>query len=379
MRESFGLTQDQLAAKTEGLDWPVSRATISALEKGKHSPSAVTILALTTVLHVDPMEIFDRLKMATPVPPEYRKLSVEQLDARFLELFGSGQFREALTTLDTIMSRLVESELDDPATKCRQMALAEVRRATTLRRLGALVAAKESAERATLLSTEHPALMAAAYQVLVAVHLRRGYLQLGLDAAERAVELAASGGAALMGQALVEKGRALLEARRFEDAYRVFTEARDRLLEAGDDVHVLTATGNMGVSLAHLGKRSEAESRIRSAVDLAQKLRRPDLEARWLLELGRVAYEGGHLEGAGRLANDALLIAQRGEYWQVAFGAAMLLHRLAKVADPKTPDRHRMAYLKKLRSWVDEDVSDADFREFLDETRAIADGREGEA
>jgi len=378
-RDALGLTQVQLAASTEALGWPVSRAMISALETGKHSPSAVTILALSTVLRVDPMEIFDRLKMATPVPAEYRMWSIEQLDGRFLELFGSGRFREALTALDTMMTRLVESEGIDRATRQRRMAVVEVRRATTLRRLGALVAAKESAERATLLSSEHPDLMAQAYTVLVAVHLRRGYLQLGVGAAERAVQLAANGGAALMGQALIERGRALLEAHRFEDAYRVFAEARDRALEVGDDLHVLTSTGNMGVCLADLGKRSAAEAKIRSAIDLARRLRRPDLEARWLLELGRVSFDGGHLDGAARLASEAVQIAQRGEYWQVAFGATMLLHRLAKAANPKAPDLRRVAYLRKLRGRVQEDVSDPDFQAFLAENFTEAHPREGAA
>ena len=57
----------------------------------------------------------------------------------------------------------------------------------------------------------------------------------------------------------------------------------------------------------------------------------------------------------------------------------MLLHRIAKAVDPTTEDRHRVAYLKKLRSWVEEDVADPDFREFIAEIAAPGAAPRGEA
>ena len=379
MREALGMTQDRLATKTAGTDWPVSRATISAIEKGKHSPTAVAVMTLTTALHVDPMEVLDRLKIATAVPEEYRKWTVEQLDERFLEAFHSGRFREGLAILDTMMARLTGSTSDDPARRKRRMATVEQRRAATLRRLGAIVAAKWSAERAIGLADGQRDLMARAYMVLVETHLRLGNLPMATDSAGLAVELSGGCGAELIGQALIEKGRTLLVASRFDEALRAFAEARDRAAEAGDAVHVITSTGNMGCCLVGMGKHSEAEARFRTAVELAEKERRPDLEARWLVEWGRIAIEKGRIEEASRHGQKALSIAQRGEHWQVVFSATMLLHRIAKAVDPETEDRHRVAYLRKLRSWVEEDVADPDFREFVAEMTGPGASPRGEA
>lgn len=379
MRESFGMTQDDLAARTEGNGQPVSRATISAIEKGKHSPTVVTVVALTTVLHVDPMEILDRIKIATAVPEEYRKWTVEQLDERSKDLFAERRFRETLTVLDTMMARLTATAADASEARKRRMAVVEVRRASTLRRLGAIVAAKWSAERAIGLANDQQDVMARAYMVLVAAHLRLGNLQLGIDAAERAVQVVPDGDAALAGEVLIERGRALLVACQYSDAFRAFTEAHDRAAEAGDEVHLITSTGNMGLCLSRMRKAGEAEARFRTAVELASKGRRPDLEARWLVEWGRIAFEKKRLEEASRHGQKALSIAQRGEYWSVAFSAAMLLHRVAKAIDPATEDRHRVAYLKKLRSWVEEDVADPDYREFVAEVTGPRVAPRGEA
>ena len=147
MRECLGMTQDQLAVKTESVGWPVSRATISAIEKGKHSPTAVTVMTLTTALHVDPMEIFDRLKIATAVPEEYRKWTVEQLEARSKKLFAERRFRETLTVLDTMMDRLAGSTSDDSEGRTRLVAVVEARRAPTLP--GARTAPPSSSGRGT--------------------------------------------------------------------------------------------------------------------------------------------------------------------------------------------------------------------------------------
>ena len=57
-RESQGLTQYQLAELTEG-SGSVSRATISGIERGASLPGLEVLLALSRVLHLEPVEILE--------------------------------------------------------------------------------------------------------------------------------------------------------------------------------------------------------------------------------------------------------------------------------------------------------------------------------
>ena len=145
-REALGLTQDQLALKTSQNPWPVSRAMIGAIEQGKHAPNPFTLLGISQVLRIDPMEVFDRLKLAVARPKEVAGRDYAALDQLFKDTFASGDFRRSLAILDATMDQLVGSGSSSEETMHRRT-LVELRRATTLRRLGALTAARAAAER----------------------------------------------------------------------------------------------------------------------------------------------------------------------------------------------------------------------------------------
>ena len=63
-REAQNLSQEQLAALTDGRPGRVSRAMISAVERGRHLPGLEVLLTLSQVLHISPNEVLERLELA---------------------------------------------------------------------------------------------------------------------------------------------------------------------------------------------------------------------------------------------------------------------------------------------------------------------------
>lgn len=166
MREALGLTQDEIAAKTNGLPWPVSRAAVSALEKGKHAPAATTILALCEVLRIDATEVMDRLKLAAAPRRPIDNRDYAQLRLWFEGFFSTGDFRQALTVLDAMAMAAAKDRAVTPSERSRRLVAVDISRATTLKRLGAITASRSSAERALERSAEFQDLQANAYVAL---------------------------------------------------------------------------------------------------------------------------------------------------------------------------------------------------------------------
>ena len=67
-RESLRLTQAQVAAKTRESPWQLSRAAVSAIERGQNFPGLEAMLALSNVLHIDPKELIERARLTAVVP-----------------------------------------------------------------------------------------------------------------------------------------------------------------------------------------------------------------------------------------------------------------------------------------------------------------------
>jgi len=66
LRKDKGLSQEDL-----GFESGYHRTYISLLERGKKSPSLKTIFQLAEALHVEPLEIMERLqKLSTDVSPK---------------------------------------------------------------------------------------------------------------------------------------------------------------------------------------------------------------------------------------------------------------------------------------------------------------------
>lgn len=336
MREGLGLTQEQLAAKTLHLRRPVARATISALEQGKHSPTAATIVAICKVLHVEPMEVIDRLEVAagSGVP---ESASDADLEARLHECLAAEALHEALEILGRLCAR-------EPGPQRIEWTIC---RARTLGRLGALRAAKAVAERAVSLSSGDPARQADAYLALSEALARLDNLQLALDAAERAVERSHCA-AQIQGRARLQQGRVLQRAGRPEDARQAFVAGREQAAACGDMSLSIECEGSAGICLLELGRVREAHMRVLRCVERARRHDMPAREAHWLVELGRIALADGRIADAQRHADAALPLARRCAEWPIVFGATMLRHRITRRVDPADPDRRRVAYLKKI-------------------------------
>jgi transcriptional regulator with XRE-family HTH domain len=255
MREAQRLTQESVAGLTVGRPWRVSRAAISSIERGRNLPSLEALVALSRVLHVDPVEVLERAELATVAPVDLTGVSLEEMGRRAYELFWSGDFRGALAIYDAMLERLVLDPPDDRSQRNKLHAEIELRRAGTLRRCGALLAAKGAAERTISLGADWPEPLAEAYMVLAELHGRMDSLPLAQDAAERAVELSGRCGDKVQGRAAICRGRVLLLSGRYEEAHRTLLEARDRVRGSGDDLHLIHVEGNIGICLQSLGRR----------------------------------------------------------------------------------------------------------------------------
>jgi len=354
-RESKGLTQDQVSKMTRGSAWQLSRAAISAIERGQNFPGMEAMLALSQVLYIDPKEIVERARLSTVVPVDLTGLSYEDLEQRAKEHFWAGEFKQALLVYDAQLERLALDPPASPTESAARVAILEVRRATALRRAGAMLSATATAERAIGLSTSFPEIQARAYVVLSSLQAQRGNLPLARDAADRAVELAdKAGDARTQGWAWNVRGKVHFMARQFERARDAYLEARERAERAGDLMHLSHNDGNIGMCWVELGRLDEAQDWITRAFEQARRLGQPALEASWLIELGKLALRRDDPEEADRCAQAALRIAKPREHYLSIFRAEWLRHRIVRRLRPDDPDRLRLHYLRQLYLHLDQ-------------------------
>jgi len=176
-RAAQNLTQAQVATMTRESPWRLSRAAISAIERGQNFPGMEAMLALANVLFVDPKELVERARLSTVVPVDITGLSYEELDRRASRYFWAGDFRKAISVYDAMLEKVALEPGDDPVERARRIATLEVRRATALKRAGALLAAISTVERAVSLSVEFPEIQAEAYIVLAGLQCHQGQIR----------------------------------------------------------------------------------------------------------------------------------------------------------------------------------------------------------
>jgi transcriptional regulator with XRE-family HTH domain len=362
-RTAQKLTQEQVAALTKDSPWQLSRAAISAIERGQNFPGLEAMLALSNVLFVDPQELIERARLATTVPVDVTGLDYEELKDRAKRHFWNGEFREALALYDAMIEMMVLEE--NPTEQTRERAARiEVSRASALRRTGALSAAVQSAERAIGMAAGHASIQAEGYVVLAGLQCDRGHLPLAGDAAQRAVELSADGDLRTQGWAWVVKASTLYMSGNYDGARQAYLEARSRAVEAKDTQHQTHIEGNIGMCWQALGQLAEARTWVRRAVELARQQGQPTLEASWLVELGKISAQDRRDDEADGHAQAALRIAKPIEHQITVFRAEWLRHRIAKQKDPDQTDRHRLAYLRKLFLGLDQYQGVEEVREF---------------
>ena len=347
-REARGLSQEQVASLTEGGPGQISRTAISDIECGRHLPSIEAVVSLSRVLHVESAEIIERVDLAMAVPIDLTGLSVDDLENRAEKLFLSGDYRNALTVYDGMIERLALDPPRDEMQRVRRLAKVEITRASALRRLSALKAARACAERATELAQDIPELRAEAYMVLASLHSHEGLHGLALDAAKRAIELSEAGSAKLKGHTWSQKGAVLHRARDFGAGREAYLHARKHALAAQDHRRLIVIEGGLGGCLIGLGDREKARSHLMKAIGLARKHADPEGEALWLAGLGRLMYDLGRLDEAERYTGDSLRIARPAARKLTIFLAEWIRHLIARRRDPHNPDTKRLSELRRL-------------------------------
>ena len=353
-RTAQGLTQDQVASMTRQTPWHLSRAAISAIERGQNFPGMEAMLALSHVLYVDPKELIERARVSAAAPIDVTGISLDELDRRATRYFWAGDFRRALAVYDAMLERIVLEPLDDPRATAERVASLEIRRATALKRAGALLAAIATAERAIGLSIDFPRIHAEAYIVLADLQCQRGHLPLAHDAATKAVRLTERLDPQVRGWAWMVNAHVLYLRKEPEGARRAFEEARRQAELAGDERHLTHIDGDIGLCWLAAGRADEARQWIERAVESARRQAQPALEASWLVELGKIALDQGSLDEAEGHASGALRIAKSRENLLTMFRAEWLRHRILRTMRPTERDRHRLARLRKLFLHLDQ-------------------------
>jgi len=375
-RESLHLTQAQVAEQTLDSPWRLSRAAVSAIERGQNFPGLEAMLALSNVLHIDPKEMIERARLTAVVPVDITGFTDHQLESRASQLFWAGDFRRALSVYDAMVHKLA---LEAPERKevVSRLATLEIRRATTLKRLGALISAIASVERAISLSTSLPGIQAEAYVVLADLQAQRGHLPLAQDAAERAIELATRANPERLTWAHMVKGKTLHLANDFAAAKQAFLEARRQAEANRDHSHLSHIAGNLAQCSMSLGEIDEATTWIEQAVQLAREHKQPALEGNWLVESGKIAMTRGDTEEANRLAQDALKIAGPREHSLTMFCAEWLRYRVARQIRPDDSLEGHARLLHQLFQRLDEHAGVAEIVEYKDTIlRSPEEGRE---
>lgn len=358
---------------TKGSPWQLSRAAISAIERGQNFPGMEAMLALSNVLFVDPKELIERARLSTAAPVDVTDVELDALEERGLSYFWAGDYRKAAAVYDAMLEKIALEDPEPSAEMRARMADLEVQRANALRRAGAILSAMATAERAIVLADGHDDIQSRAYIVLAGLQIGRGHLPLAADAADRAVELSADGDLSLQGQAWICKAGVLFMRRRYDEAREAFLEARRLTRESGDSHHLTHVEGNVGMCWLERGQFDEARKWVRRAVDLARQEGQPLLEASWLVELGKIAEREGARDEADSYAQAALRIAKPRDHHLTIFRAEWLRHRLVKHDDPEATDRHRMAYLRKLFLNLDQHEGVDEVRQFRSQAlRGIA-------
>jgi tetratricopeptide (TPR) repeat protein len=348
---------------TQDSPWQLSRAAISAIERGQNFPGMEAMLALSNVLFVDPKELIERARLSTTVPVDVTGLSWDELDRKAAGHFWAGEYRTALSIYDAMLEMIALAEERDEQAG-RRLARLEVRRATTLKRAGALLSAVATAERAVSLSVDDPQIQAEAYVVLAGLQCDRGHLPLASDAAQRAVELSGEADPRTRGWAWVVQASALFLAKRYDEARQAYLEARKLAVEAGDRKHQTHIEGNIGMCWLALGQTAEARTWVGRAIDLARQESQPVLEASWLIEMGKIALAADRVDEADSCSQAALRIGKPLDHHVTVFRAEWLCHRIARHRDPEAPDRHRLAFLRKLFLHLDQHEGIQEVQEF---------------
>lgn len=352
-----------MANRTRESPWRLSRAAISAIERGKNFPGLEAMLALSSVLHIDPKELIERARLSV-VPLDVSGWSQEKLELQASRHFWAGDFNKALAVYDAIVEKTMLEGAGESREAAAFLTRIEVRRATTLKRAGALLSAIASAERALFLSRHDRETQAEVYVVLADLQALRGHLPLAEDAARRAIELSAKSTLAVQSWAWMVLGRTRYLAQSYTEAREAYLQARRCALEDGDEQHLAHIEGNIGSCWTSEGELELGRAALERAVELARKRGQPHIEASWAVELGKIALTEGRFDDAHRLARTALRIALPHGHSLTVFRSEWLLHKLHLRIKPGVQDRKRLTRLHELFLELDQHEGIEEIQEY---------------
>lgn len=377
-REAMNLTQAQVAERTERGPWTISRAAVSAIERGQNFPGLEAMLALSNVLHIDPKELIERARLTGVAPADMNELPLEELEDRASQYFWAGDFKRALAVYDELAHRVSTDAEEGTETAASRLATIELRRASTLKRGGALLSALASVERAISLSVDRPETHAEAYALLASLQCERGHLPLASDAAQRAIALAQQVGASTQARAWMVQGHVHYLRGEFEEAKQAFMRARQLANASGDLQHSSHIDGDIGMCWLAQGELDQARTWVEGAIEHARKRRQPALEASWLVELGKIAFAQGRIDEADTQARSALRLARPDEHFMTVFRAEWLRQRVVERKGAGEVDPRRLGLLKSLFVQLRQHESIEEIGEFRRRFES-AGGRGGEA
>lgn len=303
-RETQQLSQFQVATLTDG---QLSRTSLSDIERGHTLPGLETLVVLTRVLHVDPLEV------------------LEQID----------------------LGSVASCDPTRPVLEPRQRVRMEIDRAVALHHDGALKTSMTSIKQAAQLATDFPEALAECYTILASWYARDGFTGLARIVIEQAIELAAQESSTLAGEAWNQKGHILFQDGAFGVAREAFLHARKFLLKTNDPYSIAEVEIALGTCLYRLKRFDPSRRRFQKAIVLARKSGDRVNETMALIYLGEVALIEGKLVEADLRAFTALRMAQRSGRVLGIFLAEWLRYRIEGQNDGAHSNRQRAAFLRK--------------------------------
>ena len=299
-REALRMTQAQVAEKTLESPWRLSRAAVSAIERGQNFPGLEAMLALSNVLYIDPKELIERARLTAVVPVDMTGLTDQELESRAGQLFWAGDFKRALAVYDAMAhklalegtgegrGRLPAGHAGDPARDDAQAAGCSDlgHRLGRARDLALGVAAQDPGRG--LRRAGRPASPARA--PAAGAGRRRARHRTGHARQPRAADLGLPGQGqdALPGRRLRgRQGRVSGSPASGRGFIRITRTSR-------------TSPETWLSAACRSARPNEARRWIDQAVALAREHKQPALEGNWLVESGKIALAGGDSEEAER-------------------------------------------------------------------------------
>ena len=350
-REWLGLSQHQLADLTAERGIPVSRSAICDIERGCIMPGVESLVSLCEALQLDPREALERVSSSTDLAGDLSiaKMPFDELQRRNILLFRNGQYRASAAVCVAIVEQLEVDPSREPTERRRLCARFEVHRSVALKVSGNRRSAEAAARRALHFAAGAEDLQVEGLVVLAGLHGDEALRALAAAESEQAFRMAqAKGAPRQLGFAWCTRARTLFDSDRLEEAAEAFRRAIDCTIQTGDVCNQSKSEGSLGTCLLHLGHPSAARRRYVKALELAREGGDRGSTATWQIEIGRVGLQMEELDEAERRAAAGLRIARSNDNPLTVFRGIWLQHQIAQRRNSRDPDRHRVAYLKRL-------------------------------